>query len=138
MPVIKCNNKSDLRITDENKPDFRINYDHFYGNPLATITSVTEFKDVEGSGISFEAEFLERTIGLRNIPRIERIIVNKKKKATTVIWTDGDVTVVKRSKGDKDEPYFAVASALAIKCYGSNSKFKSIIDDKISYIGAKK
>ena len=71
-------------------------------------------------------------------PTIKRIIVNKKKRATTVLWNDGTSTVVKRAKGDRDEPYFAVASAIAIKFYGSNSAFKSIIDDKIEYIDKNK
>ena len=61
------------------------------------------------------------------IPEIKRIEQNIKKGAiyTTVIWVDDSKpTVVKCAKGDTSDIYFAVASAIAIKVYGSNSAFK--------------
>lgn len=67
-------------------------------------------------------------------PGIKRIERNIKKDAiyTTVIWTDGSKpTVVKCAEGDSPDIYFAVASAIAIKMYGSNSAYKRMIKDKM-------
>ena len=51
---------------------------------------------------------------------------------TTIIWSDGSTpTVVKRAKDDPNDLYFAVASAIAIKMYGSNSAFKRMINDSL-------
>ena len=71
-------------------------------------------------------------------PTIDKIKVNPAKNATTVLWTDGTATVVKRSEDDPDDLYFAVASAMAIKFYGSNSQFKKVINDKTEYYEPKK
>lgn len=69
----------------------------------------------------------------RIIPAIKRIEINTKKGVvyTTVIWADGSKpTVVKKSEDDPHDLYFAVASAIAIKVYGSNSAFKREIEEK--------
>ena len=71
------------------------------------------------------------------IPAIKRIEVNCKKGIiyTTVIWEDGSKpTVVKKAADDSHDPYFAVASAIAIKFYGSNSAFKREIEKKLEDI----
>ena len=47
---------------------------------------------------------------------------------TIVFWSDGTKTIVKRSDDEKDDPYVAFASALAIKTYGTNSKVKRIVE----------
>lgn len=67
------------------------------------------------------------------VPEIKRVERNIKKGAlyTTVIWTDGSKpTVVKCAEGDPPDIYFAVASAIAIKMYGSNSAYKRMIREK--------
>ena len=71
-------------------------------------------------------------------PKIDKIKVNPAKNATTVLWTDGTATVVRRSEDDPDDLYFAVASAMAIKFYGSNSQFKKVINEKTEYYESKK
>ena len=76
----------------------------------------------------------------RIIPAIKRIEINNKKGVvyTTVIWNDGSKpTVVKKSEDDSHDPYFAVASAIAIKVYGSNSAFKREIEEKTEDITEK-
>ena len=75
---------------------------------------------------------------IKSMLDIKKIVENPLKGATTVIWSDGDVTVVKRAEGDPDDPYFAVASALAIRVYGSNSAFKRLIDTKYEVFEPKK
>ena len=68
------------------------------------------------------------------VPEIKRIERNIKKDAlyTTVIWADNSKpTVVKCAEGDSPDIYFAVASAIAIKMYGSNSAYKRMIKDKM-------
>lgn len=73
----------------------------------------------------------------RRIPAIKRIELNCKKGNiyTTVIWGDGSKpTVVKKSEDDPYDLYFAVASAIAIKAYGSNSAFKREIEEKLEDI----
>ena len=73
----------------------------------------------------------------RLIPAIKRIEQNTKKGTvyTTVIWEDGSKpTVVKKAEDDPNDPYFAVASAIAIKVYGSNSAFKREIEEKLEEI----
>lgn len=69
--------------------------------------------------------------------RIRSIQYNPEKRATTVIFADGDVIVVKRAEGQEDDIYFAVASAVAEKVYGSNSAFKRIINNKAKIIHTK-
>lgn len=64
--------------------------------------------------------------------RIKKIQVNPKKNATTVIFEDGHVEVVKKSPGDADaDIYSVVAYAVAKHVYGSNSAFKRQIRDCI-------
>lgn len=67
---------------------------------------------------------------------IDRIIRNG--PATIVIWTDGTKTIVKRSKGEKDDIYVAFCAALAKKLYGNNSKIKRMLNDKTVYETKKK
>ena len=64
--------------------------------------------------------------------RIKKIQVNPKKNATTVIFEDGHVEVVKKSPGDADaDIYSVVAYAVAKHVYGSNSALKRQIRDCI-------
>lgn len=67
------------------------------------------------------------------VPEIKRIEQNLKNSTfyTTVIWADGSKpTVVKCAEDDSPDFYFAVASAIAIKMYGSNSAYKRMIKEK--------
>ena len=64
--------------------------------------------------------------------RIKKIQINPKKNATTVIFEDSHVEVVKKSPGDADaDIYSVVAYAVAKYVYGSNSAFKRQIRDCI-------
>lgn len=56
---------------------------------------------------------------------IKKIQINPKKMATTVIFEDGKVVVVKKHDGDPEVDILSVVSyAIAEKVYGSNSAFK--------------
>lgn len=50
--------------------------------------------------------------------------------ATIVFWKDGTKTIVKRKKGEKEDPYYAFTAALAKKIYGNNSRIKGILESK--------
>lgn len=63
----------------------------------------------------------------RYIPK--KIIYNG--PATIVFWADGEKTVVKRSKKEKDNKYNAFCAALAKKIYGNNSKVNRFVNSGI-------
>ena len=64
--------------------------------------------------------------------RIKKIQRNPKKNATTVIFENGHVEVVKRNELDPEaDLYSVVAYAVAKYVYGSNSAFKRQIRDCI-------
>lgn len=56
-------------------------------------------------------------------------IIHNKEKGTTVVWFDKDEKIiVKRRKGAKDDVYTAVAYAIAERLYGSNTRFKKVVE----------
>jgi len=73
---------------------------------------------------------------------IRQIYVNRKKLTTTVLWADGDHTTVKLNQDPKEykpfDVYYAVCAALAKRVYGSNTKFKKIIEEKTIDQGKKR
>lgn len=66
----------------------------------------------------------------------DRILVSGNR--TIVFWADGTKTVVKRADDETDSVYSAFTAALAIKMYGSNSKVKRIIADRLEVQEPKK
>ena len=56
----------------------------------------------------------------------KRII--KSGDATIVFWKDGTKTIVKRSPDEAESDYAAFTAALGIKCFGSNSALKRIVE----------
>lgn len=58
--------------------------------------------------------------------------------ATICIWPDGTKTVVKCAKDETYSLYNAVASAIAIKIFGSNSAFKRMIEQTVTVQTPKK
>ena len=67
---------------------------------------------------------------IKNPLDIEKIMVNTKKKATTVKFGDGKFITVKLSDGDSSDLFDAVAAAFCIKKYRSNSAFKKKLRDE--------
>ena len=66
---------------------------------------------------------------------IKKVVVNPKKNATTVIFEDGTVEVVKKSPGDPEADIFSVvAYAVAKHVYGSNSAFKREVLKNLDFI----
>lgn len=47
---------------------------------------------------------------------------------TIVFWMDGTKTIVKRAEDEQDNDYAAFTAALGIKCFGSNSAVKRIVE----------
>ena len=64
---------------------------------------------------------------------INHIWVNKAKGTTTVKFVDGDTVTVRKSKDTPFDVYYAVASAVAEKIYGSNHAFQRIIEKNTTY-----
>ena len=64
---------------------------------------------------------------------IDHIWVNKAKGATTVKFIDGGTVTVRKSKDTPFDVYYAVASAVAEKIYGSNHAFQKIIEKNTTY-----
>lgn len=64
--------------------------------------------------------------------QIKKVVVNPEKGATTVIFADGTVEVVKKSPEDPEADIFSVvAYAVAKRVYGSNSAFKREVVNKV-------
>lgn len=67
--------------------------------------------------------------------QIKKVVANPRKNATTVIFADGDVVVVKKSPDDPEADIFSVvAYAVAKRIYGSNSAFKREVVDHLEFI----
>lgn len=64
---------------------------------------------------------------------INHIWVNKAKGTTTVKFIDGSTITVRKSKDTPFDVYYAVASAVAEKIYGSNHAFQRIIEKNTTY-----
>lgn len=47
---------------------------------------------------------------------------------TTVLWNDGTKTIVKRAADEPESDYAAFTACLGIKCFGSNSALKRIVE----------
>ena len=60
------------------------------------------------------------------LPILKKIIFNG--PATIVLWNDGSKTVVKCSDDETWDPYTAVAYAYMKKIFGSNHKFKKMVE----------
>ena len=50
---------------------------------------------------------------------------------TVVIWLDGSKTIVRRDPEDADNLHAAFCATLAKKVYGSNSRIKKILSQKL-------
>ena len=98
---------------------------------LAWLLGRTNVWSLEENGLHFRAVnpynyyIVNRRKEVPNIKKIDRNI-KKDKLYTTVVWDDGSpATVVRMDANDEREDIFqAVASAIAIKLYGSNSAFQ--------------
>lgn len=67
--------------------------------------------------------------------QIKKVVVNPSKNATTVIFEDGTVEVVKKSPDDPEADIFSVvAYAVAKHVYGSNSAFKREVLKNLDFI----
>ena len=63
------------------------------------------------------------------IPKIRSVTINDKKKITTVVFTDGDVKMVKCGKNDTYSPEMGIVYCMALKYSGlSKTQFKKMID----------
>ena len=92
-----------------------------------------EIKEIklEPRYIQYDAKWLEKEKQKAKF-RIKKIQTNHKKNATTVIFENGHVEVVKKNDLDPEaDLYSVVAYAVAKYVYGSNSAFKREIRDCI-------
>lgn len=110
-------------------------YDKYFNTPLGTF----EFSSIATSSdepITIEARQVH--IGKYQPYEIKKVVVNPEKEATTVIFTDGTVEVVKKSPEDPEADIFSVvAYAVAKRIYGSNSAFKREVVNKVEIMKSK-
>lgn len=67
--------------------------------------------------------------------QIKRVVANPSKNATTVIFMDGEVVVVKKSPDDpKADIFSVVAYAVAKRIYGTNSAFQREVIKHLEFI----
>lgn len=115
----------------------RLNYDIEYDGPGRLILRP---KDGYAQGEVNEESLTRRVMAsiVSSCPEddieIEHIWSNPKNGCTTVEFADGEKITVKRAEDEEDDLYFAVASALAEKVYGSNTRFKRIIKEKTTIL----
>ena len=95
--------------------------------------SITEpIFEMDPDGISVTGKLY---IGTFNKFDIKKVVVNPKKNATTVIFVDNSVEIVKRHPNDPEaDIYSVVAYAVAKHVYGSNSAFKKEVANKIEIL----
>ena len=102
---------------------------NYFDLPMGTfeLSSITTSPD---EPITIEAKQVK--IGKYQPYEIKKVVVNPEKEATTVIFMDGTVEVVKKSPEDPEADIFSVvAYALAKRVYGSNSAFKREVWNKV-------
>ena len=61
-------------------------------------------------------------------PAFEAKKILKNGDYMTVLWRDGTKTIVKRAPDEQESDYAAFTAALGIKCFGSNSALKRIVE----------
>lgn len=97
----------------------RVTSDEAYGEGV---------KDAYLEGFNMGGAVFRRLCDLR----FEWVKPNPKKHATAVKFRNGDIVIVKLSKGEKEgDIYQAVAYAVAEEVYLSNSAFKKAVDKAI-------
>lgn len=66
-------------------------------------------------------------------PLIHSVTLNDKKKITTVVFTDGDVKMVKCGENDAYSPEMGIVYCMALKYSGlSKTQFKKMVDRLLS------
>lgn len=109
---------------------------NYFDLPMGTfeLSSITTSPD---EPITIEARQVQ--IGKYHQPyEIKKVVINPEKEATTVIFTDGTVEVVKKSPEDPEADIFSVvAYAVAKRVYGSNSAFKREVWNKVEVMKSK-
>ena len=141
VPTLKYTPPEDLFYKGERFKVDRIDTagDSIHGDTEITVKAhkvkrypIAGYTGLSGTVIIDDPVFSKKIKDAFNPYRIKKIHVNPKKNATTVIFEDGHVEVVKKSSGDADaDLYSVVAYAVAKYVYGSNSAFKRQIRDCI-------
>ena len=77
-----------------------------------------------------DVPILEGFIMKNTIPGIKKIIYNGRK--TIILWEDNTKTIVSCREGDIFDPYMGFCAAVMKKLFGSTSKIKKTIKEKVS------
>lgn len=85
----------------------------------------------------FEEEESVATKTLRE-DRIKKIHHDEEKGVTVVFWRSGEKTIVRRTAGDKESIYAAVAAAYMKRIFGSTSAFHRSVDELTTRVERKK
>lgn len=121
-----------------NKTDYTSFFDEITHSNEHSQTAFSTTTPAHAQGFTFKASGPIIFDYVRSY-EIKKVIVNPKKNATTVIFKDKSVVVVKRHPNDPESDiYSVVAYAVAKHVYGSNSAFKKQIDDVVEVLEDKK
>ena len=111
-------------------------YDRYFDTSWGGTFELLNITTSSDEGITIEARQVK--IGKYQPYEIKKVVVNPEKEATTVIFTDGTVEVVKKSPEDPEADIFSVvAYAVAKRVYGSNSAFKREVVNKVEIMKSK-
>ena len=115
--------KTKEALVELGKEYYRRSFDHIMlGNPVPPLSSRT-MMDLE------KAAYREGPKFTNFKPQPKKILLSGNR--TIVFWNDGTKTIVKQSPTEQYSVYAAFTAALGIKLYGSNSKLKKMIRDKV-------
>lgn len=111
-------------------------YDRYFDTSWGGTFELSNITTSSDEGITIEARQVK--IGKYQPYEIKKVVVNPEKEATTVIFKDGTVEVVKKSPEDPEADIFSVvAYAVAEHVYGSNSAFKKEVVNKVEVMKSK-
>lgn len=77
------------------------------------------------------SDLLNSLYALDSLPVVRRVL--RSGPATIVLFNDGTKSVVKRQKGEPDDPYQAVCAAIAKRVAGSGTRLKQLVES-IEYL----
>ena len=103
----------------------------YKGRPCFKATMVSDVDAPQPQSIPDCCADILRTLNCQNERHYTELIplrIVKNGVATIVFWQDGTKTIVKRAPDEPESDYAAFTAALGIKCFGSNSALKRIVE----------
>ena len=118
----------DMRVNEQ----YRImtDKDDTYDNIIVTVVKVTpiafDYKNSVGLKTITQAICMKSSV--KKDSRIEKVIFNKEKRTTVVIWKDGIKTIIKCHKDDIWDEEKAIALCYMKRMLGNRSYFNEVLE----------